>query len=97
MDFLLPKDSCLNLVIMRSPHHRVEEDRVDLILHVSTKGKLVKVAEAELLQKHELVLLQKEHSGCAALLRDDKVWGMCEGYKADTSSVDRGVWIPPSG
>jgi hypothetical protein len=29
--------------------------------------------ENELLQKYEQELLQKEHSGCAALLRDDKV------------------------
>jgi hypothetical protein len=30
-----------------------------------------------LLAKYEQDLLQKEHSGCAALLRDDKVWLFC--------------------
>jgi hypothetical protein len=29
--------------------------------------------EEEVLRKYENDLLQKEHSGCAALLRDDKV------------------------
>jgi hypothetical protein len=31
--------------------------------------------EEEVLRKYENDLLQKEHSGCAALLRDDKVRG----------------------
>ncbi len=30
-------------------------------------------AETELLKVHQMQLLEKEHSGCAALLRDDKV------------------------
>ena len=31
--------------------------------------------ETELLQEYETQLLEKEHSGCAALLQDDKVRG----------------------
>lgn len=34
---------------------------------------LVQQVEEEVLRKYENDLLQKEHSGCAALLRDDKV------------------------
>lgn len=32
-------------------------------------------AENELLRVHQMQLLEKEHSGCAALLRDDKASG----------------------
>lgn len=60
---LLQAESCL----------RLEEERVDSYLHASTKPKLLREVETEVLQKYEQDLLQKEHSGCAALLRDDKV------------------------
>lgn len=50
-----------------------EEERVDVYLHASTKTKLLKEVETELLSNYEQRLLTKEHSGCAALLRDDKV------------------------
>jgi hypothetical protein len=52
---------------------RLEEERVENYLHASTKPKLLREVESELLAKYENDLLQKEHSGCAALLRDDKV------------------------
>ena len=56
-----------------------EEERVASYLHISTKPKLMKEAETQLLKVHQQQLLEKEHSGCAALLRDDKVrvcvWG----------------------
>ena len=42
-------------------------------LHSSSKAKLLKEVENEVLMSYEMRLLQKEHSGCAALLRDDKV------------------------
>jgi hypothetical protein len=37
-------------------------------------------AENELLKVHQMQLLEKEHSGCAALLRDDKVGGWLGGW-----------------
>ena len=37
--------------------------------------------EAELLTQYETQLLAKEHSGAAALLRDDKVRGRGEGAR----------------
>jgi hypothetical protein len=52
-----------------------EEERVDGFLHTSTKAKLLREVENEVLSKHQQELLQKEHSGCAVLLRDDKVGG----------------------
>jgi hypothetical protein len=52
---------------------KLEEQRVESYLHLTTKPKLLSKVEAELLSKYEEQLLTKEHSGCAALLRDDKV------------------------
>lgn len=49
-----------------------EEERVENYLHATTKAKLLKEVETQVLSNYETVLLQKEHSGCAALLRDDK-------------------------
>ena len=40
------------------------------------QAKLLREVETEVLSSYETRLLQKEHSGCAALLRDDKV-GVC--------------------
>ena len=34
---------------------------------------VVMQVETEVLAKYEMQLLEKEHSGCAALLQDDKV------------------------
>jgi cullin 1 len=52
---------------------KLEEARVENYLHSNTKQKLLKEVEQELLSHYEMDLLTKEHSGCAALLRDDKV------------------------
>jgi cullin 1 len=41
--------------------------------NVHAQPKLLKEVEQEVLSNHQQALLQKEHSGCAALLRDDKV------------------------
>jgi hypothetical protein len=50
-----------------------EEERVDGCFSASSKPKLLREVESELLAKYEADLLAKEHSGAAALLRDDKV------------------------
>jgi hypothetical protein len=42
-------------------------------LHVDTKPKLLAEVEREILEKHQTELLEKEQSGAAALMRDDKV------------------------
>ena len=52
---------------------RLEEERVGNYLHIQTKPKLLKVVELEVLSAFETQLLEKEQSGCAVLLQDDKV------------------------
>ena len=42
-------------------------------LHVDTKAKLLQEAEREILEQYEAELLDKEDTGAAALMRDDKV------------------------
>mmetsp|Transcript_16886 Transcript_16886/g.32946 ORF Transcript_16886/g.32946 Transcript_16886/m.32946 type:complete len:759 (+) Transcript_16886:693-2969(+) len=49
-----------------------EGERVDNYLEPQTKAKLQGVVMDELLAQHETALLEKEGSGCRALLRDDK-------------------------
>lgn len=49
-----------------------ERERVDNYLEASTKAKLQEALEEELLAKHEATLLEKEGSGCRALLQDEK-------------------------
>lgn len=60
---------------------RAEEERVGAYLHTSTKPKLLKEVETELLAVHQAQLLEKEHSGCAALLRDDKKPDLARMYR----------------
>ena len=50
-----------------------EEERVQNYLHQSSKSKLLKQVETELLAEHKQALIEKETSGCRSLLRDDKV------------------------
>ena len=52
---------------------RMEEERVTNYLHVDTKAKLLQEAEREILEQYEAELLDKEDTGAAALMRDDKV------------------------
>lgn len=61
-DYLIKAEECL----------RAEEGRVERYLHTLTKPKLLREAETQLLAEHQGQLLEKEHSGCAALLQDDK-------------------------
>lgn len=49
-----------------------EKQRVASYLHTSTEAKLLKEVENELLKTHQTTLLEKENTGCMALLRDDK-------------------------
>ncbi|KAJ8440631.1 hypothetical protein Cgig2_031048 [Carnegiea gigantea] len=58
-----------------------EKDRVTHYLHSSTEPKLVEEVQRELLLVHENQLLEKENSGCRALLREDKVGDLCRMYR----------------
>lgn len=71
------EDTCPDYMLKAEECLRAEEARVANYLHVNTKLKLLYQVEAELLAKYEMELLEKEHSGCAALLRDDKVSRLC--------------------
>eukprot|EP00879_Flechtneria_rotunda_P005254 GHRR01005539.1.p1 GENE.GHRR01005539.1~~GHRR01005539.1.p1 ORF type:complete len:335 (+),score=120.01 GHRR01005539.1:715-1719(+) len=75
------QDSCPDYMLKAEECLRLEEERVDNYLHPSTKLKLLKEVENEVLTKYENDLLQKEHSGCAALLRDDKTDDLARMYR----------------
>lgn len=58
-----------------------EAARVTHYLHPSTEGKLLQVCEDELLAIPETKLLEKENSGCEALLRDHKSDDLARMYR----------------
>lgn len=60
---------------------RRERERVSHYLHTCTEQKLVEKVQHELLVKRANQLLEKEHSGCRALLRDDKVDDLSRVYR----------------
>lgn len=80
------QDSCPDYMLKAEACLAAEEERVDVYLHASTKSKLLKEVETELLANYEQRLLTKEHSGCAALLRDDKV--CCRRHGAHEGDAD---------
>mmetsp|Transcript_8776 Transcript_8776/g.25246 ORF Transcript_8776/g.25246 Transcript_8776/m.25246 type:complete len:742 (+) Transcript_8776:140-2365(+) len=49
-----------------------EKTRVADYLNSSSEAKILKVVETEILERVEMVLLEKESSGCRALLQNDK-------------------------
>jgi len=70
-DYLVKSEECL----------KAEEARVDAYLHSSTRPKLLQKAEEQLLKEHQSELLEKEGSGCAALLQDDKKSDLSRMYR----------------
>ncbi|PPR98285.1 hypothetical protein GOBAR_AA22403 [Gossypium barbadense] len=66
---------------------RKERERVSNYLYSSSETKLLEVSEMAGIVQHELLvtyanrLLEKEHSGCRALLRDDKVEDLSRMYR----------------
>lgn len=66
-------DSCPEYMVKAEEHLKRERERVAHYLHTSSEEKLLAKAEHELLKVHQTQLLEKESSGCAALMRDDKV------------------------
>ncbi|KAJ8499127.1 hypothetical protein OPV22_009679 [Ensete ventricosum] len=67
------EDSCPEYMLKAEERLKQEKDRVDHYLHTSTEQKLLENVEHQLLSVNENQLLEKENSGCLALLRDDKV------------------------
>ncbi|KAH9730295.1 Cullin-1 [Citrus sinensis] len=58
-----------------------ERDRVSHYLHSSSEPKLVEKVQHELLVVYATELLEKEQSGCRALLREDKVEDLSRMYR----------------
>lgn len=77
----IEQDSCPEYMSKAEQHLSKEEERVANYLHVTTKPKLLKEVETELLAKYEMQLLEKENSGCAALLHDDKKDDLARMYR----------------
>ena len=65
--------SFLDMQIKAEDCLKLEEERVSNYMHQSSRTSLLKEVETEILQQHQTTLLEKEQSGCAALLQDDKV------------------------
>jgi cullin 1 len=65
-------DSCPEYLVKAEECLKAEKERVDAYLHASSEAKLLREVEREVLSAHETQLLEKEHSGAAALLRDDR-------------------------
>ncbi|XP_028804235.1 cullin-1 isoform X2 [Neltuma alba] len=74
-------DSCPDYMLKAEECLKRERDRVAHYLHSSTEQKLVEKVQHELLVTHANHLLEKEHSGCRALLRDDKVEDLSRMYR----------------
>lgn len=65
-------NSCPEYMLKAEECLKAEKERVDAYLHATSEPKLLREVEREVLSQHQQQLLEKEHSGCAALLRDDK-------------------------
>ncbi|XP_061369357.1 cullin-1-like [Gastrolobium bilobum] len=74
-------DSCPDYMLKAEDCLRRERERVSHYLHSSTEQKLVEKVQHELLVTHANQLLEKEHSGCRALLIDDKVEDLTRMYR----------------
>ncbi|RZB48980.1 Cullin-1 isoform D [Glycine soja] len=74
-------DSCPDYMLKAEDCLRRERDRVSHYLHSSTEQKLVEKVQQEVLVIHANQLLEKENSGCHALLRDDKVEDLSRMYR----------------
>ncbi|GFZ04612.1 cullin 1 [Actinidia rufa] len=66
------EDSCPDYMLKAEECLKKERDRVSNYLHLESELKLVEKVQNELLVVYSTQLLEKEHSGCRALLRDDK-------------------------
>ncbi|XP_015891950.2 cullin-1 [Ziziphus jujuba] len=75
------EDSCPDYMLKAEECLKRERDRVSKYLHSSSEQKLVEKVQHELLVVYATQLLEKEHSGCRALLQDDKVEDLSRMYR----------------
>ncbi|KAA3456154.1 cullin-1-like [Gossypium australe] len=83
-------DSCPDYMLKSEECLKCEKDRVSHYLHSSSEPKLLEKVQHELLSVWETRLLDKEHSGCHALLRDDKVDDLSRMFRL-FSKIPRGL------
>ncbi|XP_071719035.1 cullin-1-like [Rutidosis leptorrhynchoides] len=79
-DYMLKAEDCL----------KREKERVINYLHSSSDPKLIENVQNELLVAYSSQLLEKEHSGCRTLLRDDKVDDLTRMYRL-FSKIPKGL------
>ncbi|KAG9134398.1 hypothetical protein Leryth_023789 [Lithospermum erythrorhizon] len=84
------EDSCPDYMLKAEECLKREKDRVAHYLHSSSETKLLEKVQNELLSVYATQLLEKEHSGCHALLRDDKVGDLSRMYRL-FSKIPRGL------
>ncbi|PKA57659.1 Cullin-1 [Apostasia shenzhenica] len=74
-------DSCPDYMLKTEECLKHEKSRVSHYLHSSSEPKLLEKVQHELLLVYEKELIEKEHSGCYALLHDDKVDDLSRMYR----------------
>ncbi|XP_040861298.1 cullin-1 isoform X2 [Glycine max] len=84
------EDSCPDYMLKAEECLKREKDRVAHYLHSSSEPKLLEKVQHELLSVYANQLLEKEHSGCHALLRDDKVEDLSRMFRL-FSKIPRGL------
>ncbi|CAM8993202.1 unnamed protein product [Rhodiola kirilowii] len=84
------EDSCPDYMLKAEECLKREKDRVGHYLHSSSEIKLLDKVQNELLSVYASQLLEKEHSGCHALLRDDKIEDLSRMYRL-FSRINRGL------
>lgn len=77
----IQEDSCPDYMLKAEECLKREKERVGHYLHASSEQKLLEKVQHELLTQYETQLLEKEHSGCHTLLRDDKVDDLSRMYR----------------
>ena len=77
----IAEDSCPAYLIKAEECLNSERERVQLYLHQTTESKLISKVEQQLLEQYENELLEKENSGCAALLVEDKTEDLARMYR----------------
>jgi len=77
----IAEDSCPAYLIKAEECLKNERERVQQYLHQTTESKLIAKVEEQLLEQYETELLEKENSGCAVLLVEDKTEDLARMYR----------------
>jgi len=86
----IAEDSCPEYLIKAEECLNSERERVQQYLDRTTEAKLIAKVEHHLLEQFETELLDKENSGCSALLMQDKVSDLARMFRL-FSSVPKGL------